>query len=431
MASQLFYRFLYTKGMSMYIETRKNKNGNEYYVAVDRYRDPLTGTLKRASVSFKVDSVQARRQAVRELEEKIEKIIDDIEKQFKSETITTFGELKCKWFDDWSTTVKESTINREILVLERLSEMIPDKILLKIITPLFIKNCLVEYKNKYKASHSTLQHIKCTLNKMFDYGVLHNIIQISPSRVIRLNASVDDKIQRRNRSEAKFLKEIEVQVLFTELNNCRNKSYLDLAIFLVGTGCRIGEASALRISDFDFEKQTVEISKSLQSNNLKVIDFYDDSTKTVAGEREILLPNFVVDAVKRVIIRNNDLQDRITESASKAFWETDYLFKTEYGSPITSHSFREVLTRINNSLKNNCEEKYGFKWTKNAVPHSFRHIHISALRNNANVSLKEVQSRVGHVEAETTNGYTHLESESQEKSVQAITDFFKQIDFAQ
>ncbi len=48
------------------------------------------------------------------------------------------------------------------------------------------------------------------------------------------------------------------------------------------------------------------------------------------------------------------------------------------------------------------------------VPHSFRHIHISALRNNNDVPLKEIQLRVGHVEVETTNGYTHLEVGTQE-----------------
>jgi hypothetical protein len=41
------------------------------------------------------------------------------------------------------------------------------------------------------------------------------------------------------------------------------------------------------------------------------------------------------------------------------------------------------------------------------------------------VPLKEVQSRVGHVLEETTNGYTHLMSASQEKSVEAISRFIE------
>ncbi len=81
------------------------------------------------------------------------------------------------------------------------------------------------------------------------------------------------------------------------------------------------------------------------------------------------------------------------------------------------------MKRVNTYLKKNCVEKYGFEWTKNAIPHSFRHIHISVLRDNPNILLKEVQAHIGHVQEATTNGYTHLMSVSQQKSVEAISRF--------
>lgn len=63
--------------------------------------------------------------------------------------------------------------------------------------------------------------------------------------------------------------------------------------------------------------------------------------------------------------------------------------------------------------------------TKNVVPNSFRHIHISILRNDPSVSLKEIQERVGHVEEETTDIYTHRLNHSQKKSVSVIDAFAK------
>lgn len=87
--------------------------------------------------------------------------------------------------------------------------------------------------------------------------------------------------------------------------------------------------------------------------------------------------------------------------------------------------------RVNQQLRKKCKARYGFDWTKNVVPHSFRHIHITALRNSSNVPLKEIQERVGHVELETTNGYTHLVDNGQDKSVQTITDFIQKVDVAQ
>ena len=41
--------------------------------------------------------------------------------------------------------------------------------------------------------------------------------------------------------------------------------------------------------------------------------------------------------------------------------------------------------------------------------------------------LQEVQERVGHVLEETTNGYTHLLSHGQERSVEVISRFAQKL----
>lgn len=411
----------------MYFEERKNKNGESFYVAVERYIDPLTGKKKRASVVYRTNTVRARRQAERELVDKIDDLISRKQDYFQGKSMLTFCDLKNSWFDVWRTTVKPQTVKREEFVIDRLSELIADDILLEKITPLLIQNCLNEYREKYHSTHSTMQHIKCTLNKIFDYGILHNAITFSPSRVVKLSATVEEKRAKKSRLEKKFLDEREVKVLLSELKGRRNQNYYDLALFLIGTGCRIGEASALTESDIDFENHLITIDKSLQAHNLRVDDFYLDTTKTEAGERVEQLPGFVIQALKRVIERNKQFDKHMENFPSEVFRKSDFLFRTEYGAPITSHSFREILGRVNKVLQVECQEKYGFEWTKNAVPHSFRHIHITVLRNDPTVPLKEVQARVGHVQVETTNGYTHLMSDSQEKSVEAISRFIEKM----
>ena len=223
----------------MYFEERKNKVGKIFYVANERYADPLTGKKKRASVVYHSNTVRARRQAERELIDKIDLIISKKQGVFKSSTLLTFDDLKRNWFETWKTTVKPQTIKREIIVINRLSELIADDILLDSVTPLLVQNCLKEYREKYHSTHSTMQHIKCTLNKIFDYGVLHNAIPFSPSRVIKLNATVEEKREKKKRKEAKFLNAKEVNALLSELRGRRNLNYYDLALFLIGTGCRI------------------------------------------------------------------------------------------------------------------------------------------------------------------------------------------------
>ena len=412
----------------MYFEERKNKNGSTFFLMFDRYVDPLTGKRKKVALRFQKNTPRERRKAERDLQDKIDNLIAEQQGRIHGNTLKTFGKLRDTWLEAWKTSVKPMTVEREKLVLNRLSEMIGDDYLLSSMTPLLVQNILNEYKATYNATHSTMQHIKCTINKIFDYGVLHGAIPTSPSRGIRLIATAQEKRDKRARREAKFLDEREVQVLLKELRHRRNPAYLDLTIFLLATGCRIGEASALTEADIDFENKLVNINKSLQSHDLKVAEFYEDTTKTEAGERIEELPDFAIEALRRCVQRNADFAKRRQDFPSDAFHDSKVLFQTEYGSPITSHSYRELLGRINRDLTENCFERYGFEWKKNVIPHSFRHIHISVFRDDPNVPLKEVQKRVGHVQAETTNGYTHLTHTNQEKSVEAISRFMDRVE---
>lgn len=61
----------------MYFEQRKHKNGEIYFKAIERYIDPLTEKYKRASVIFTSDTSRGRAKAVRDLDEKIDKLIKE------------------------------------------------------------------------------------------------------------------------------------------------------------------------------------------------------------------------------------------------------------------------------------------------------------------------------------------------------------------
>lgn len=412
----------------MNFEKRYKKDGTAFYLVSNRFTDPLTGKRKRVSVSFKSNTPRAKNQAIRELDQKIADKLAELQGTQKEKRETyTFGELRRDWFDTWEPTVKPQTVKREKLVIRRLSKIIKDDILVKNITPLLLKKCLDRYKEDYEAAFTSMQHIKSTLNKIFDYAVLYNYLPFSPAQNVKMATPIADKVAKKERLEQKFLDEREVRVLIQELRKRRNPAYYELFLFLIGTGCRIGEAGALTVDDVDFDRRLVSIQKSLQTHDLRVDDYYQDTPKTAAGERIEELPEFSIAAIKRCIQRNKAIDASHKETPSDAYHFSEAIFRTEYGSPISSHAFREVLGRINVYLCKHCETVYGFKWTKNAVPHSFRHIHISVLRNDPSMELKEVQERVGHVMEETTANYTHLLTHSQKKSVSVISKFAKEV----
>lgn len=162
------------------------------------------------------------------------------------------------------------------------------------------------------------------------------------------------------------------------------------------SGIRIGEA-AFTEDDFDKENGVLHIDKSLQYHDLKVEEFYFDETKTINADRDIALPKVACEAIERAIQGSKEFDEYINSNPCNAFTYSESIFRTEYGSPITSHSFREVLARVEKELLVNYEEQYGFKWTKHVTPHSFRHMHITYLQGeDMSIAIKDIMNRIGH-----------------------------------
>lgn len=73
----------------------------------------------------------------------------------------------------------------------------------------------------------------------------------------------------------------------------REHDLVDLVAFLLGSGCRIGEACALRVPDVDLDAGTAEIKATVTDRGLQ------EHTKSKAGHRVIALPGHVVAMLRR------------------------------------------------------------------------------------------------------------------------------------
>lgn len=136
--------------------------------------------------------------AERHLLSKKAKILDDLERTYNPEKITTFCQLKESWLQNWSISVKLKIIEREKTVIRRLGEIIGDDGLLSKITPMLMRDSLMTYALMYDASHSTMTHIKSTSNKIFNHSSLYNVIPYASMSVVKINTSIEKR-------EAKFL----------------------------------------------------------------------------------------------------------------------------------------------------------------------------------------------------------------------------------
>ena len=163
------------------------------------------------------------------------------------------------------------------------------------------------------------------------------------------------------------------------------------------TGMRPGEVCVLKEKDFDFENNTVRISKTMYNpdNNMKKYKLEtpktDASIRTPDVDETImtLLKSFIRKASKvRLAVKNFDPD----------YHDEKFIFCNDHGYPVIQ---KTIIRRMNRLLR-----KTSIK--KEATPHIFRHTHISMLAE-ADVDLKTIMKRVGHDDPKTTLAvYTHV-----------------------
>lgn len=144
---------------------------------------------------------------------------------------------------------------------------------------------------------------------------------------------------------------------------------------LYWTGIREGELLALRPADFDFEKQTVSITKSYQ--RMKGRDVITDP-KTPKSNRVVQMPSFLCDEIQ------------------------DYI-KTLYAVQPDDRIFQVTKSYLFREMQRGCKET----GVKSIRIHDLRHSHISLLIDQG-FSAVAIADRVGHESIDITYNYAHL-----------------------
>jgi len=174
---------------------------------------------------------------------------------------------------------------------------------------------------------------------------------------------------------------------WTRFYEAMDPHYRPLILFLLATGMRIGEATAVQVRDLDLDATmpTIRVRRAWKKAEHGV---YLGSTKTRRGVRTIVLP-----------------PDVVTSLRPRAALAADTLvFTGRRGGRIPAGRFRErqweaALVRAG--------------ITKHLTPHSLRHTSASWLLT-AGIAPQVVQHRLGHESLSTTSRvYAHLMTDAQ------------------
>lgn len=233
---------------------------------------------------------------------------------------------------------------------------------------------VIDYLHSLECSKRTLARKISSLKSLYKFLLANNYVEFSPMELI-VGVKIDKKIPSFLTSED--IKEIS-KVFTSDFRGVRDKLVFDL---LIHTGTRISEILNLKLSDIDFE-----------NNSLRILGKGDKT-------RIVPINSLILESVKEYI---EEFRELFIPSKSKS----ELLFP--------NISRNNYWLRLKNYVK-----KAGIE--KNIYPHIFRHSFATIMLSNG-ANIRHVQEMLGHSSVSTTEIYTHV-SKNKLKNIHDSIDF--------
>lgn len=247
-------------------------------------------------------------------------------------------------------------------------------------------------KRKAGASLSTVRLILCTLSAIFTSAIEDGLVQhnpaVRPGRFMRMRGKRDD-INPLTREE---------EALFLQTTQKHYPRFFPLFLFLLRTGCRIGEAVALQLGDVDFRGRFVEIRRNWTNGRL--------TTPKNGKARRIDLSKRLAEVLKE------HLTSYELEAMAAGKPRPEWVFSNEEGKILDPDNLRH---RIFYKALEKAE-------LRRVRLHDLRHTFCSRLIANGE-SLAYVRDQMGHSSIQVTvDLYGHLVPGSNKQAVDRLDE---------
>ena len=285
------------------------------------------------------------------------------------------------------------------------------------LTEQMIEDFLRRQADKY--SKASVDKTWVVLKQVFEYGQDEGIMSRSLSFRKIVRPKEKDVAVKKKEIQCIDLKDMEL--LYKECYKTYSNGKLfygnaaKLIVFIMYSGTRLGEATALKWKYVSDDMSSIRIRQSLS----RIVDrdksgkvLYDESgtikhktvektPKTESGERTVPLPERAVEILKFF----SDLYPDHKPD--------DYVFLSSTGKPYQERNVEHTLERM---LKN------GECACKEYTPHSLRHGYGSVLISKG-IDIKTVSKLLGHKDISTTyNIYIHVLEEDKIKAIKNVFD---------
>ncbi len=260
-------------------------------------------------------------------------------------------------------------------------------------------------KDPKPLSNNTISHYHKAISSMLNDAMQWQLITTNPAARVK-----PPKVEKK---DIQFLDEHQAGILLSamESEDIKFRAIVHLAL---ATGCRRGELVALRWSDLDMEKGTVNIKRSIQYIPGQGLSTKEPKNKS--SIRIIKIPSSTISILRAYKMSQNGQKVKIgsawladeRQKQGENFVDPEWIFTTQDGHVMhpdsISNWFPEFINRFNKSIdedeKINKEDKQQYK-LPNITFHSLRHSAASLLINKG-LNVRALASRLGHANANTT-----------------------------
>ena len=385
---------------------RKNTSIKEYQLKSGK-RYEFVISLGQNSNGKRVQAHRRGFKSYAEAEAEFNKLSQTIPDNYVKQKQIKVDELYKLWFENYKTTVKQSTAYKNEQVFK--NHVSPN------FGNQYIDKVTVAELQKW-ADDKAKQIVKYRdaineFSKIFEYGIRLNYVEdnpikriIIPAKTARKRRDVENNVYSREQLDH-FLK-------LAKESGINKYTYFKL---LSSTGMRKSEALSLTWEDIDFDSNTISINKTLAYGlNGKIIVQQPKSPKS-----RRIVP--ISESLRKVLIDYKHSQKILSNKVFHTY-KGDYLKISKPDQWLYSIYNKDHKSKIEYAEKHNCNPEPDIK---HITIHGFRHTFATLLVEETNVKPKTVQMLLGHENIQMTlDIYTHVNKKNTDDAIKAL----KQLD---